>query len=234
MISTYMTFWRRVPGLIPFLFVCGLLAAAPATGDLSKYRGIAFGSELSAVAGQIGTSVSQAKVIYSRPALIQELAWRPQGLGPSTIKESVNEVILTFYNGALYRIAVNYDRYETEGLTAEDIIDSISNVYGPAVKQEVSVKASADRYDNQDQVVARWHDGRCSFSLVRSPYGPSFKLVGVLERLDSSAGAAISEAKRLDAQEAPQRDAALAAKEKASTQSRLESLRTANKLRFRP
>lgn len=234
MISTNMTFWRRVPWLIPSLVVCGLLAAAPATGDLSKYRGISFGAELPAVAGQIGGSVSQAKVIQSRPALIQELAWRPQGLGPSTTKESVNEVIFTFYNGGLYRIAVNYDRYETEGLTAEDIIESISTMYGPAVKQEVSVKAASDRYDNQDQVVAHWQDERCSFDLVRSPYGPSFKLIGVLERLDSSAGASILEAKRLDDQEAPQRDAARAAKEKASAQARLESLRTANTLRFRP
>jgi len=234
MISTKMTFWRRVPGFIPSLFVCGLLAAAPATGDLSKYRGIPFGAELSAVAGQIGTSVSQAKVIQSRPALIQELVWRPQGLGPSSTKESVNEVIFTFYNGQLYRIAVNYDRYETEGLTAEDIIESISTMYGPAVKQEVSVKPASDRYDSQDQVVAHWQDERCSFNLVRSLYGPNFKLIGVLERLDSSAGAAILEAKRLDDQEAPQRDAARAAKEQASARARLESLRTANKLRFRP
>src|SRR5689334_6552509 len=98
------------------LFVCGVVPALTAA-DLSKYRSFAFGADLPSVAGQIGSSASQAKLIHTRPALIQELEWRPQPLGPSTRKDSASDVVFGFLGGALYRIEVRYDRYEVEGLT---------------------------------------------------------------------------------------------------------------------
>ena len=102
------------------LLVCGVMSAATVAGDLSKYRGFQFGTDLAAVANQAGVSASEAKVIHSRPALIQELAWRPQSLGQAPQPESASEIVFSFYNGELYRIVVHYDRYETEGLTTED------------------------------------------------------------------------------------------------------------------
>jgi hypothetical protein len=216
------------------LFMCGVMSAATVAGDLSKYRGFQFGADLPTVAKQAGASVSQAKVIHSRPALIQELEWRPQGLGPSLHTESANEVVFSFYNGELYRIVVHYDRYEIQGLTAEDIIDAVSVIYGPASQPAAPVKTATDRYGDQDELVARWQDPQYCFDLIRSPYGPTFTLVGVLKRLDSPAQAAILEAKRLDDQEAPQRDAARAASEQEAGRANLEKSRLVNKPRFRP
>jgi hypothetical protein len=212
--------------------MCGVISAAAA--DLSKYRGFQFGTDLPTVAKQVGASVTQANVIHSRPALIQELEWRPQSLGPSTQKESSDEVVFSFYNGELYRLVIKYDRYEIEGLTAEDIIDAVSTIYGPAVRPAAPVKAEEDRYGEQEDVVARWQDPQYCFDLMRSSYGPTFKLIGVLKRLDSPAQAAMLEAKRLDIQEAPQRDAARQASEQEAARAKLEKARLVNKPRFRP
>jgi hypothetical protein len=216
------------------LLACGLITAATAAGDLSKYRSFQFGTDLATIAKQVGASASQAKVVHSRPALIQELEWHPQGLGPSAEKESANDVVFSFYNGELYRIAINYDRYETEGLTAEDIIGAVSTIYGPAAKLVIPVKSPEDSYGDQDEVVARWQDPQYSFDLMRSSYGPTFKLIGVLRALDSAANAAIQEAKRLDIEEAPQRDAARQASEQEAVRAKLEKSRLVNKPRFRP
>jgi len=114
-----------------------LITAASLTalaGDLSKYRGFQLGTDLATIAKRIGMSSSQAKLIYSRPALMQDLEWRPQSLGSSAKAESADEVIFSFYNATLFRIAVRYDRYATEGLTTEDFVEAISAMYGPPVK----------------------------------------------------------------------------------------------------
>jgi hypothetical protein len=216
------------------LCVCGAMSAATVAGDLSQYRGIRLGTDLPTVAKQVGATVSQAKVIHSRPALIEELAWRPRSLGPSSQPESVSDVLFTFYNGELYRIAVNYDRYEIEGLTAEDIIGAVSLVYGPAAKPAAPAKVVQDLYGAQEEVVACWQDSQYNFDLIRSSDGPSFKLIGVMKRLEAPAEAAGVEAKRLDDQEAPQRDAARAVSEQEAARAKLEKSRLVNVPRFRP
>ena len=101
--------------------VFGVMSAATLAGDLSKYRNFQLGTDLPTVAKQAGANPSQAKVIHRRPALIQELEWRPQPLGSSSQTEPAKEVVFSFYDGELFRIVVNYDRYETEGLTADDL-----------------------------------------------------------------------------------------------------------------
>jgi hypothetical protein len=216
------------------LCVYGVMSAAAMGADLSQYRNIQFGTDLPAVAKQIGVSTSEAKVIHSRPALIQEIAWSPRGLGLSPQTESVDKVTFRFYNGELYRIVVNYDRYEIEGLTAEDMVGSISMTYGTPVKLAAPAKAEPDRYGDQADTIARWQDEQYSFDLIRSSYGINFSLIGVLKRLDSPVQAAILEAKRLDDEEAPQRDAARLASEQEAARDKLEKARLENKPRFRP
>ena len=46
--------------------------------DLSRYREFRFGMDLFAVAKQAEMQPSQARAIHQRPAVIQELQWRPQ------------------------------------------------------------------------------------------------------------------------------------------------------------
>jgi hypothetical protein len=208
-------------------------AATPGK-DLSKYRNFQFGADLATVAKQVGVSPSQAKAIQRRPALIQELVWRPQPLGPSSQTESANEVVFSFFDEELFRVAIAYDRYETEGLTVDDFIESISATYGLAEIPATSASSVQGAYGDQEEIVAQWQDSQYCFDLIRSSYGPTFRLVGALKRLRAPVQAAITEAKRLDDQEAPQRDAARKADEKEMERAKLETSRLLNKPKFRP
>jgi hypothetical protein len=212
----------------------GVMAAATVAKDLSKYRNFQLGTDLPTIAKKVGASLSQAKAIQLRPALIQELEWRPQSLGSSAQTESVQEVVFSFYSGELFQITVKYDRYETEGMTADDLIGAISAAYGIAERPIPSANAIKEQYGNQEEIVARWQDSEYCFSLIRSSYGPSFRLVGLLKRLEAPVQKSITEAKHLDDQEAPQRDAARMAGEKETERVRLEKSRFVNKPKFRP
>ena len=214
--------------------VFGVTSAATSAGDLSKYRDFQLGTEFSTVAKQTNATPSQAKVIHRRPALIQELEWRPQPLGWSSKTEPAQEVVFSFYEGELFRIVVNYDRRETEGLTSNDIVEAISATYGIVAKTPAVAKAVPGPYGDQEEILARWQDQQYRFDLMRSSYGPGFRLIGVLKRLEAPAEAAIVEAKRLDAQEAPQRDAARMASEEEAARAKLEKARLVNKPKFRP
>ena len=202
--------------------------------DLSKYRDFQFGADLPTVAKRMGVSPSQAKVIHSRPALVQDLEWRPQSLGPSPKAESAQGVVFSFYNGTLFRIAIKYDRYATEGLTTTDFVEAISAVYGTPAKLPPPVKPVKESYGDQEETVARWEDPQYRFDLLRASYGPTYTLVGILKSLEGPVQTTNVEAKRLDDLEAPQRDAARATAEQDAKAATLEKARLVNKPRFRP
>ena len=210
------------------------MSATTLAADLSKYRNFQLGTGLPAVAKQVGASPSQAKAIHRRPALIQELEWRPQPLGPSAQAESANEVVFSFYDGELFRISITYDRYEIEGLTADDFIKALSATYGTAEKPAPPANAVQGRYGDQEEIVARWQDSQYCFDLIRSSYTPNFRLIGVLKRLQAPAQAATLEAKRLDDQEAPQRDAVRITSEEEAAKAKSDEARLVNKPKFRP
>ena len=214
--------------------VCGITSAAGLAGDLSRYRDFQLGTDLPTIAKQLGTNPSEAKAIHRRPVLIQELDWRPQPLGPSSRAEAAQDVVFSFYEGSLFQIAVHYDRYETEGLTARDLVEAISATYGPAATPTPPSKAAAGPYGDPEEVLARWQDSKYSFELIRSSYGPSYRLIGTQKTLAAQANAADLESKRIDDQEAPQREAARVAGEAEAAKTKLEKARLANKLKFRP
>jgi hypothetical protein len=118
-------------------------------------------------------------------------------------------------------------------MTTVDMVEAISASYGIAVKPPAPPKAGPGIFD-QEEVVARWQDSEYSFELIRSSYGPSFKLVGVLKKLEAQAQAAIVEAALLDDKEAPQREANRLAREDETERAKLEKARLVNKARFRP
>ena len=213
--------------------VFGVMPAAAFAADLSSYRNFQFGADLSAVARQTGVTDAQAKIIHRRPALIQELPWRPQSLGATSQAEAAQGVVFSFYNGELFRIVINYDRHDTEGLTPGDLVEAISPTYGIATRPITLAQVEPGRYGDEQEIIARWEDSQYSFDLIRSSYGPSFRLVGVLKRLIAPAEAAVLEAKRLDDQEAPQRDAARIVNEEDAAKAKLEKARASNKPKFR-
>jgi len=176
--------------------------------------------------------MSELKVIHGRPALIQELNWWPPNLpGTSFQSDTVEQILFSFYNGELYKISVTYDRTSTEGLTAEDMVKSISAKYGPAtsVKPEVD-SATNERYDMKQKPVATWEDSQYSFNLVRSSFSGSFELLIYSKRLNAEAEVALAEAVKLEKQEEPQREAERQKKQTGD----LEATRQKNQKSFRP
>jgi len=177
------------------------------------------------------------KVIHQRPALIQELGWRPHQ-APTSSREagSVNEVLFTFYNGELFRMVVSYDQQRTEGLTDQDMIEAISATYGIATQPAATVIlfSSSYIYNDSEKVIARWEDSQSSLNLFRSSSQPNFGMVVFSKRLDALARLAIVNSIRLDEQDAPQRDIERQKKESEEIRAVQEKARPANKADFRP
>src|SRR6266852_4780562 len=165
-----------------FCIVVLLLAAPLLRGqDLSKYRHFTFGMSLTRVLERTDQKMADVKVIHGRPALIQELTLWPASLpGTSFRSDTVEQILFSFYNAELYKIFVTYDRTSTEGLTAEDMVKSISAKYGPAtsVKPEVD-SATNERYDLKQKPVATWEDSQYSLNLIRSSSSGSFELLSI-------------------------------------------------------
>jgi len=208
-----------------------------AAQDLSRYREFRLGKSLSAVAKQADVVPSEARMVHQRPAVIQELEWRPQSSLSSTPEvDPVSEVLFSFYNGELFRMVVNYNRHKTEGLTDEDMVEAISARYGTATRPEAKVVlfSSFQAYDDSEKVIARWEDPQYSFNLFRSSYQPTFGMLVLSKRLDGLARAAIVEAIRLDEQEAPQREIQRQKQEDEANRAEQDAARLVNRAAFRP
>jgi hypothetical protein len=204
-------------------------------GDSSNYRGLQFGMNVSAAAKQAGTKPSEVKTAHERPALIQEMEWRPRSpvLADPVKADPVQDGLLCFYNGELFRIIVTYDRSKVEGMTTEDMVEAISLTYGAATKPSAEI-AYHSNYGEVAAVLARWEDAEYSYDLVRTGNRSSFAMVLYSKRLDALAQAAIVEAVRLDAKEAPQREVENQKRRAEEERLVLEKARSANKPNFRP
>lgn len=216
--------------------VCaGLGASMLQAGDFSSYRGMQFGMNLSTAAKQAGTSPAEARTVHPRPAVIQEIDWqpRPPVLADPVKADPVKDGLLCFFNGELFRIVITYDRYKVDGMTAEDMIEGISATYGTATRPEVEI-AYHSIYGEVAPVIARWENSEYSYNLVRSGDRSSFAMVLYSKRLDALAQAAIVEAVRLVAQEAPQREIEKQKKRDDEERLVLEKARSVNKPNFRP
>jgi hypothetical protein len=222
---------RRLMLIAPaFLCVASLVAQ-----DLSSYRKFAFGADLAAVAKETGLKPANATTICQRPALIQDLEWRPNSAlsVEQPERNSAKEVAFRFYNGTLARVAVTYERAATEGLTVEDMIDSVSSNYGPATKSSEEM-IFPSIYREKVKVLGRWENAEYSFSLIQSLYPLTFGLVGISKHLDALANAATEQAKVIEAKGYPQKESARRDREEAESRAELEKMRLANKSGFKP
>ena len=200
--------------------------------DLSKYRHFTLGMSLTRVLERTDQKMADVKSIHGRPAVVQELNWWPPNVpGNSFQSDSVEQILFSFYNGELYKISVTYDQNSTEGLTAEDMVKSISAKYGPPTYVALAIdSATNDRYDVTQKPVASWADAQYSFNLVRSSFSDHLGLIIYSKRVNTEAELAIVEAVKLDAQEGPQREAE---RQKKQTDD-LEAARQKNRKIFHP
>ncbi|HET6929101.1 MAG TPA: hypothetical protein VFI45_02175 [Candidatus Acidoferrum sp.] len=200
--------------------------------DFSKYRGFSLGSSLATVLKQTERKAADVKLIHARPTLVQELNWWPPAAsGAAYHADSVEQMFFSFWNGELYKISVTYDTTSTQGLTSDDMVNSISAKYGPATFPPPQVEpALYAGYSDSDKTVATWEDSQNFFRLVRSAFTNRFGLIIFSKRVNAEAELAIADAVTLEKQEKPQRDADLRKKEADD----LEAERQKNQKAFRP
>jgi hypothetical protein len=205
----------------------------------AQYRDFQLGGDLASVATLAGVAVATAKVVHQRPALMQDLEWRPAHWMSDSItaqSDPVQQVIFSFYNDQLFRVMVDYDRQRTDGLTSSDMIDAISQSYGtplkPVVKRPYAPVMSIDAEFGTP--VSRWEGDDYAVALYRASYSTTFRMIVTMPRLDTLARTADAQSLRLDAREAPQREIARQKKEVDDARATQEKMRVTNKATFRP
>ena len=215
-----------------FLCFAIMTLAAPVlfAQSLSKYRAFSFSTSLASVLKLTDRTAADVKTTHERPALMQELTWWPVNTSNTSQNRSVEHINFSFYDGQLYRLSVNYDSRAVQGLTAEDVVKTITTMYGvPADPASESDRGATDRFDSKPRIIATWVDPLYSSSLFYTTPG-EFVLIAFSKSLNVKAEAADTEAIALDDQERPQKKAAELKKQDAD----LEIVRQKNMKSFQP
>lgn len=214
--------------------LAALLFAAPIlrAQDFSKYRDFSLGMSLTTLLKRTEKKLADVTTTHGAPALFQEVTWRPPSLpGASYRSDSVEQVLFYFFNGELYKIAVTYDQSSTEGLTAEDLIKTISAKYGPPASVVPEPAAALNLgYDMKQKTVASWQDSQYCLNLVRTASSDRFGLVIYSKRVNAEAELGLVEAAKFEKEQAPAREAERQKKETDA----LELTRRQNQKSFRP
>ena len=192
------------------LFAMLLVTPLVRAQDLFNYRGFSFGMSPAAVLKQTDMKMADVSTLHSQPALIQELTWwLPMLPGTSYQADSVREILFTFCNGQLYRMSATYDRSAIEGLTAEDLAQSISAKYGLPIDPvtEIDLSTGQRRGGPEEKVVAHWEDAKYSLTLGRSYLANGFTLIMYSLQTNAAADEAMAKALKLEEQQGPQKEA---------------------------
>ena len=204
--------------------------------DLTRYRGYALEGSLDAVIATSGSRIADAKVRSERPARIQELEWRaPYVSTGAEMADPVRTLTFMFYNDALYQITASYDRSRVEGLTAADVVATVSGTYGTPLAGAGRAGARRAIDVPSDMVLlAAWESESASVLLLRGAYSSELQLNVVSKALALRAKSAIREAERLDEIEAPRREAERRKQETVDADAARSKAREMNKAGFRP
>jgi hypothetical protein len=222
--------------MIRSLIFClgALLLMPPMLGaqDLSKYRSFSLGTSLPNLLKLNNQQFTDVKTIHARPLLLQELTWWPSSSSAASSRpDNVEQILFSFSNGELYRISVTYDRGSTKGLTATDMMKSISAKYGPATSVESEIDPIMNaRYNMKQRCLASWQDSQFSVDLVLSSFTEDFGLVIYSKGVNAQADLASAEAVKLEEQERPEKEANQRKKEADD----LQVTREKNQKSFRP
>ncbi len=208
--------------------LAGLIAAPPVSGqDLSQYRGYSFGMSLGELQAQAGSQRLRTNLVQDEPAMIQEVVWWPwDGLSNS---EGLSQILFRFHDDRLYRIKATYERQATRGLTPEDMVEAISELYGPPSRRQAEGDSPIQVDDPTERALARWENTQFSYTLYRSSLSDAYGLVMFAKQLDTAANRAAAALATTAKQ-----DAAAATDARRDRLEELEALRRRNKKAIRP
>jgi hypothetical protein len=206
----------------------------------SQYRTFELGRDLASVSRAAGLAESEVMTLHLRPAVLQEIVWRPSrwiGGSAAMSNDPVERITFSFYNDQLFRIVVDYARERTEGMTAADMVEAMSLVYRTALPRSARAaqRTVSDIETDSGTPIARWGDAQHAVVLYETPaYGNPFRLVVKSAAVEDAARKAAIEARRLDAQEAPLREIAREKQERDDRDAAAAKARDTNKGAFRP
>jgi hypothetical protein len=217
-------------------FALVVLAPTLEAQDRLRYREFQLGADVASVAKLTGAAASDVKLIHERPAMLQDLEWRPRyfSRGADAQNDPVDRMMFSFYNDQLYKVRVDYDPRRTQGMTQADIEAAISTTYGLALKTVPRKNAPAVQYGDPDLLLATWGNAESTLALFRASYPVTYRIIVESTQLAKLADAAGAEAVRLDASEAPQRELEQREKEAADEHAAQEEAKRVNLPGFRP
>jgi hypothetical protein len=221
---------------------CGvLLSIIPLHAETHEdYREFALGSPVARVVAQTESALADVARIHERPALIQQLRWRIPYFAAGTNaprKDTVQQIVFTFFDDQLFKITVDYDRLRVEGMTDSDMVAALSERYGlpiaPLVRPKPSEQLSLDP-STSSVPVAGWEQGDVAVFLLRNAFTSGFQLVVRSKRLDNLARVASAEAIRVETAAAPALEEARRQRDVDAARDAREKARAANKALFQP
>lgn len=214
------------------VFASGPLVAA----DLEQYRDFRLGSPVAAVVSMATTlGLPELKVLMIRPALLQELEWRPPYSSARTVSgaDPVRRMVFSFLDDQLFRIVVEYDRSRTEGLTRTDMLAALDATYGPHGPPSPVRRTGFEALD-EGTPVAQWRNADTTVALHHYVFGGGYGLVISSTRLVQLAHKARTTAVVMDAREAPAREVAAVKRLADEAREAAAKTRSTNKEAFRP
>jgi hypothetical protein len=209
--------------------------AVSAQTSLSRHRDVTLGDTVQVVADRLGLTRRDVTVLHARPALVEELTWRPNRYmsGPAAAPDTVAEVVMTFHADRLARMVVVYERQGTQGLTDADLQEALTEIYGLASLASTPTQPARSP-TSERRTVGRWEDADTVVLLWREVYPNQVGLTITSLTADRALQQAIAEGERLYLSEAPQRSLDRQAAEAQAVLARDEKLRLENKKKFKP
>ena len=216
---------------------CIVLAVSTvSSAELSRYREFELGASVATVTA-VTQNAARVMIVHSRPALLQQLEWRPRYMAgaPQADRDSIGEVVFSFVDDQLFQISIAYAQDRTSGLTDQDMVGSLTAVYGAPSSPSPRTRTTSSLVAlDAPVVIAEWRHAETTVVLQRKEYSDSFFLVITSLPLDTIARKAQATAVAMDQREAPAREAALLKKRADDEKVAAETTRSANKKAFRP
>ena len=216
-----------------------LLSSSVTAADLDLYREFRLGNSTADVIARAGLINRDVKTMHQRPAVLQEILWRPPYVpgGVMSGRDSVRGVVFSFMNDQLFRIVVDYETTRTAGMTPADMIASLVGVYGPVTPLRAPAPAPrrpATYTTDMSAPIANWSKGDAQVVLQQHAQSGRFGLIIAAVSVDHQAQRAQADAEALDVKEGPAREAAQAKARADAAAKAAEAARTANKAAFKP
>ena len=216
---------------------CIVLAVSTvSSAELSRYREFELGASVATVTA-VTQNAARVMILHSRPALLQQLEWRPRYMAgaPQADRDSIGEVVFSFVDDQLFQISIAYAQDRTSGLTDQDMVGSLTAVYGAPSSPSPRTRTTSSLIAlDAPVVIAEWRHAETTVVLQRKEYSDSFFLVITSLPLDTIARKAQATAVAMDQREAPAREAALLKKRVDDEKVAAERTRSTNKKVFQP